>query len=462
MEKKKTGNKTTKKITKSTVKKPTKTVVKKEAPKTNKKNKKKKGFTLIELLAVIIILGILMIIAIPSVTKYISDSRKSAYVDTAKEIVAGTRNTVNEGKLGMYSTDTTYYIPFDYIKSENGTKSPYGEFVYAYVGVIYDGKGYTYYWISVDDAGQGVDEVTPAAILNEDDIKSDINALDIKQKVDSTGIGGRKKVLVLENGEWVTKTENAQNNIPEEGGSSSGGENTPTAAETISQVSGLVTNAGAKRYVGSNPNNYVSFNNGQLWRIIGVYGNQLKIISSENGFRQKYNDTYNNNIWADSLVETALNGTYYDGLSDTAKQMIAEGTWHIGKLRNNIDAPTAYTAAQSDTWNGKVALLATYEFMYATDDSSCYSVTGANYAYVNQCGNPSKNWLVPTNPEWTINSDSRSDYPTVMRINNLVGYISDAYSPYNTATFVYPVVYLKSSVKITDGTGTSGDPYILG
>lgn len=34
--------------------------------------KKKNGFTLIELLAVIIILGILMIIAIPSITKYIS------------------------------------------------------------------------------------------------------------------------------------------------------------------------------------------------------------------------------------------------------------------------------------------------------------------------------------------------------------------------------------------------------
>ena len=57
--------------------------------------KNKKGFTLIELLAVIIILGILMIIAIPSVTKYISDSRKSSYVDTAKEIIAGARNAVN-------------------------------------------------------------------------------------------------------------------------------------------------------------------------------------------------------------------------------------------------------------------------------------------------------------------------------------------------------------------------------
>ena len=38
--------------------------------------KKKNGFTLIELLAVIIILGILMIIAVPAVTKYINDSRK--------------------------------------------------------------------------------------------------------------------------------------------------------------------------------------------------------------------------------------------------------------------------------------------------------------------------------------------------------------------------------------------------
>ena len=163
----------------------------------------KKGFTLIELLAVIIILGILMIIAIPSVTNYINDSRKSAYVDTAKEIVSGTRNLVNEGKLGMYDTNTTYYIPASYISTENGLKSPYGEFTQAYVGVIYNGTGYKYYWISVDDTGQGIDELIASDKLSVDDIKSDLNDDDIKNKVKTTGIGNRSNIKILSsNGTW--------------------------------------------------------------------------------------------------------------------------------------------------------------------------------------------------------------------------------------------------------------------
>ena len=137
MEKKKITKKTTNKKVNKPVKKTTTT------KKSISKKKKKKGFTLIELLAVIIILGILMIIAIPSVTSYINDSRKNAYVDTAKEIVSGTRNLVNEGKLGMYDTTATYYIPANYINTENALKSPYGEFLdkSAYVGVVYAGKG---------------------------------------------------------------------------------------------------------------------------------------------------------------------------------------------------------------------------------------------------------------------------------------------------------------------------------
>ena len=187
--------------------------------------KKKKGFTLIELLAVIIILGILMIIAIPSVTNYISNSRKSAYVDTAKEIVSGTRNVVNSGKLGMYDTNTTYYIPASYIKTENASKSPYGEFVEAYVVVIYDGKGYSYYWISVDDAGQGVKGIISVDKLEEDNIESDIKPSDIQSIIESTGIGSRNEIKILnpDTNEWrPIHLDDISGNISEAGGEASG------------------------------------------------------------------------------------------------------------------------------------------------------------------------------------------------------------------------------------------------
>ena len=126
--------------------------------------KNKKGFTLIELLAVIIILGVLMIIAIPSVTTYIQSSRKSAFIDTGAAYVDAVRNKTNEAaKIKLYATDTLYMIPVGHEKAkacvsvETGGQSPFSdEWTYAYVGVTYDGQGYDYYFIAEDGAAQGV------------------------------------------------------------------------------------------------------------------------------------------------------------------------------------------------------------------------------------------------------------------------------------------------------------------
>ena len=50
-----------------------------------------KGFTLIELLAVIVIMGILMMVAIPSVSRVIENSRKDTFVDIAKSYANAAR-----------------------------------------------------------------------------------------------------------------------------------------------------------------------------------------------------------------------------------------------------------------------------------------------------------------------------------------------------------------------------------
>ena len=197
----------------------------------NKKNNKKNGFTLIELLAVIIILGILMIIAIPSVTSYINNSRKSAYVDTAREIISGARSFVNEGKVPMYDTDVTYYVNYKCISTENGSKSPYGDFVdgETFVVVTYTGKGFNYYWVSRDETGQGVNTITSLENLDEDAIVSDIKAGDIKTNVP---VGSRTKTQeVGANCQLVgTPTQADTANAVPEGGNSggNGGSTTPT------------------------------------------------------------------------------------------------------------------------------------------------------------------------------------------------------------------------------------------
>ena len=137
------NNKKTTQVKKASTKKnTTKNVqVKKTTVKKNVK-KSKKAFTLIELLAVIIILGVLMIIAIPSVTSYINSSRKSAYITTAQNFVDSARVMVNSGKYGMYDPDVTYYIPKACVSLEKGGDSPYGELNDAYVAVTYRGNSF--------------------------------------------------------------------------------------------------------------------------------------------------------------------------------------------------------------------------------------------------------------------------------------------------------------------------------
>ncbi len=175
--------------------------------------KNKKGFTLIELLAVIIILGVLMIIAIPAVTEYISSSRKSAYVTTASRYIDGLRNKVNAAEIPVYDIDTTYYIPGSCVSMEKGGTSPYGDWEEYYVVVTYDGTGYDYYWTSRDESNTGI-YLTYQDLLDVDRIENNVTSIST-----NIGVGDREKILLLKDSCSINDAEElvATSSIPEKG-----------------------------------------------------------------------------------------------------------------------------------------------------------------------------------------------------------------------------------------------------
>ena len=205
-----------KKEVKKTTKKSTKGNIKKKSVSKKKQSSKKLAFTLIELLAVIIILGVLMLVAIPSISRYIDGSRKESYVTTAKEYIKGATHLVNSGQLDVYDPDTTYYIPTSCIGLETGGSSPYGEFDPAYIIVTYNNDSYEYYWTSRDTTGMGVKGIISSNDLKSSSIVSGIASGEIKADI---GVGERGHIKVLSINDCKSMEDGSvSSNIPENGG----------------------------------------------------------------------------------------------------------------------------------------------------------------------------------------------------------------------------------------------------
>ena len=153
------------------------------------------GFTLIELLAVITIMGILMMVAIPAVSRTIENSRRDTFKNTAQEYINAVKNAVSADELTCgsnsiaASADGTYYFAIDSSSANNsdllqsGGKSSWGsgtnkevkgyvKFTKAHGGATGTATIYTYYISLVDGAGHGTEAEIEESALARSVIKS--------------------------------------------------------------------------------------------------------------------------------------------------------------------------------------------------------------------------------------------------------------------------------------------------
>ena len=228
------------------------------------------------------------------------------------------------------------------------------------------------------------------------------------------------------------------------------------------------------RYYGADPNNYVSFNN-ELWRIIGVFNEiddgtgktetRIKIARSESIGNYQWDD--NENEWSTATLNTYLNGTYLNSLSTESQAMIGDAKWNLGGSSSyrglyandyyTFERGTTVYSGRSTEWTGKIALMYPSDYMYAGDLSKC-SKDGYNWN-TDQTNCRDTSWLRNTSyTQWTLTPLS-SNSNAIYRVNysgfiNLNAGVTSSHAS-------RPVLYLASTVEITGGDGTSGNPFTL-
>ena len=233
------------------------------------------------------------------------------------------------------------------------------------------------------------------------------------------------------------------------------------------------------RYRGANPKNYVTFNN-EVWRIIGVFPtddgtgkieNRIKIIKDQS-IGNKYWDTGNSNNWArPATLNTELNTTYLNSLDSTAQNMIGDAKYYLGGYKD-----TTITSEVMYSYERKIKNTTSNEFYYGTNPNNLVGKLGLMYASdygyaasdeckqtLNNYNNTTcknNNWLFKSNNEWILPQNANDSGGVFYFYSG--GGVSCNYRAGGWQFAVRPGLYLKSSVQIIGGSGTSTDPYVIG
>ena len=209
-------------------------------------------------------------------------------------------------------------------------------------------------------------------------------------------------------------------------------------------------------YKGANPNNYIEFDNGEIWRIISKEADgTYKILKNDLLPRQAW-DSSSSNSWArPATLNTYLNGEYYNGLDSSIKDNIVSHTWGIGAVTvDNNDLAAQIASEKGTTWSGNIGLIAHSDYLRANSDMTNCGTDKTNYENYETCRNT--DWMYISGSNWWTISPSAgySDFVWYVRDGgNLFTDLAD-----NSDAAPRPAVYLKSDITLS-GSGTSLDPF---
>ncbi|MDD3048682.1 MAG: type II secretion system protein [Bacilli bacterium] len=385
----------------------------------------KKGFTLIELLAVIIILGVLLAIIVPSVQRSIDASKTKLYAITVKELEKGAKAYV----LKYGSTMTS---------------------------LVNEGVGFVTIQQLVDE---GIIETPVNNPLTGDEFAYTESVKIIKDSESNYTIDFLETSFVSLISKFAT-------NVGSNG------------------VYSLAKN-GADYFAGSDPNNWIEF--GQvssgdttplMWRIIknDTYGIRLVYEGVKNGTSAPTADGIaltqrwdglgtNSNKWESSTTLKPDLATWYTNFYATNKTTAVNPiNWCIGGAYNSTATTLTIIKAQecisqttgSGTFLGTttvktpVGLMLASDFMSTTTSATCTAVSQTDCSTNNFLA---KNYSYATA---TANANSTSSVWTFFE-NSGSGYIGGYDASYSIA--VRLLINIKTSSEYDSGNGTLATPY---
>ena len=215
-------------------------------------------------------------------------------------------------------------------------------------------------------------------------------------------------------------------------------------------------------YYGANPNNHIIINQ-EMWQIIGVYNNKLKLIK-ENSIG---NYQYDNNLkyYQNSKINNLLNELYYKSAKGTCYQDNLEKECNFtntGLTKETITLLDMQTVNNETTSienkenfkESQITITNTFETNISLPSITDY----INTLYCKEENTCNTSWMTkPGTLLLTLNDINNNLYTMSITEDGSIKIDNDA----TTNLEVRPVIVLKEENYIIKGNGTQDTPYIL-